>query len=164
MFCTHCGASLPDGSAFCTNCGAPLAAPAEQPVQQAPAYQPPQQPQQPQQPVYQQPQQPVYQQPQPAYPVYQPVDATQPNLLVLGILSLVFGFIVGIILGAVGRSKGKAYINQGGTLTGSAKVGYILSTIGMIVSIVVTVLVVIEIIVAVCAACAISAADPYYYY
>ena len=24
MFCTNCGAQMPDGMRFCTNCGAPL--------------------------------------------------------------------------------------------------------------------------------------------
>ena len=65
MFCTNCGAQLPDGSRFCAQCGAPqeaVAAPVQQPY--------------PQQPVYQQPayQQPVYQ--QPAYP-QQPSYAPQ---------------------------------------------------------------------------------------
>ena len=69
--------------------------------------------------------------------------APQPNLLVLGILSLVFTSIVGIILGAIGRKKGKAYIAQGGTLTGASKVGYILSLVGLILGIVVTVIYVI---------------------
>ena len=73
---------------------------------------------------------------------YQQV-APQPNLLVLGILSLVFTSIVGIILGAIGRKKGKAYIAQGGQLTGASKVGYILSLVGLILGIVVTVIYVI---------------------
>ncbi len=30
MFCTQCGAQIPEGSAFCTNCGAPVNPPAEQ--------------------------------------------------------------------------------------------------------------------------------------
>ena len=32
MFCTNCGAQMPDNSAFCTNCGAKLAAPAVEAV------------------------------------------------------------------------------------------------------------------------------------
>ena len=86
----------------------------------------------------------------PQYPQYnqqyaQPYQqiAPQPNLLVFGILSLVFTSIVGIILGAIGRKKGKAYIAQGGTLTGASKVGYILSLVGLILGIVVTVIYVI---------------------
>lgn len=45
MFCTKCGAQVPEGTQFCPNCGAPLAA-AQQPAYEQPAYQ---------QPVYQQP-------------------------------------------------------------------------------------------------------------
>lgn len=67
----------------------------------------------------------------------------QPNLLVLGILSLVFSSVVGIILGAIGRSKGKKFVEAGGTLTGAAKVGYILSLVGIILGIVVTVYIII---------------------
>ncbi|MBQ7474465.1 MAG: hypothetical protein IJS78_00940 [Clostridia bacterium] len=83
-----------------------------------------------QQPQYQQPQ---YQQPQQAV-------GPQPNLLVFGILAIALNFIVGIILGAIGRSKGKKYIAQGGQLTGASKVGYILCLVGIIVTIVATVI------------------------
>ena len=85
MFCTNCGATIPDNSAFCTNCGAKAdvtpQAPVEQPMQpQAPVYE---QPVQPQAPVYEQPvqpQAPVYEQPvQPQAPVYeQPVQPQAP--------------------------------------------------------------------------------------
>ena len=80
----------------------------------------------------------------------------QPNLLVFGILSIVFSSIVGIILGAIGRSKGKKYIQAGGTLTGSAKVGYILSLVGLILGIIVTVYIIIMAIVAAGAAASYS--------
>ena len=82
-----------------------------------------------QQPQYQQPQ---YQQPQQAV-------GPQPNLLVFGILAIALNFIVGIILGAIGRSKGKKYIAQGGQLTGASKVGFILCKVGLILSIIATV-------------------------
>ena len=40
MFCGNCGNQIPDGSAQCPICGAPLqAAPAQQPVYQQPVYQ-----------------------------------------------------------------------------------------------------------------------------
>ena len=101
-------------------------------------YNPQQYPQQYQQqyPQYQQPY-PQYQQ---AYPQYQQryQPGPQPNLLVYGILSLAITIIAGIILGAIGRSKGNAYIAAGGTLTGASKVGYIFCKIGFIVSIVAT--------------------------
>ncbi len=115
-----------------------------------------------QQPNYQQPQQgyqqPQYQQPQYQQP-YQPQQA-QPNLLVFGILSLCFTYIVGIILGAIGRKKGKQFIAQGGVLTGASKVGYILSLVGLIVGIVATVVITIYIIVAIAAGATIYS---YYY-
>ena len=70
-------------------------------------------------------QQPVYNQTSP-----------QPSTLAFGILSLVFGPILAIIFGAIGKSRGKKYIAEGGTLTGASKVGYILSRIGFILGIV----------------------------
>ena len=73
-------------------------------------------------------------------------NKNQPNLLVFGILSLVLEWIPGIILGAIGRKKGNEYIAQGGTLTGAAKVGYILSKVGLILGIIGTIFVVIYII------------------
>ena len=60
----------------------------------------------------------------------------QPNTLVFGILGLVFGTVLGIIFGAIGRSKGKAYIARGGTLTGASKVGFILSKVALILGII----------------------------
>ncbi len=91
--------------------------------------------------------------------VYQTM--AQPNLLVFGILSLVFSGIVGLILAIVGRKKGKAFIEQGGTLTGASKVGYILSLVGMIFSIIAIVFIVIYIIIIIAAA---GAASSYSYY
>ena len=118
QFCGKCGSAIPEGAAFCPNCG--------ESVQSAPAAQ----------------QQPVYQQPRYQEPVYQQVAnvGAQPNLLVFGILSIVFDWIfVGIILAAVGRSKGKAYVAQGGQLTGASKVGFILCKVGLILSIIGTI-------------------------
>lgn len=70
----------------------------------------------------------------------------QPNLLVFGILSLVLGTIPAIILGSIGRKKGNEYIAAGGTLTGAAKVGYILSKVGFILGIIATIFLVIYIV------------------
>ena len=149
MFCKNCGQEIPEGVKFCGNCGTPVAvqpapeAPAPQapqPQYQAPQYQAPQP-----QPQYQAAPQPQYQAPQQQYvqPTYASPAAAQeqPNILVLGILSLVFCSlgIPGIIIGAIGRSKGKKFIQAGGTLTGAAKVGYILSLLGLIFGIVMTV-------------------------
>lgn len=70
----------------------------------------------------------------------------QPNILVFGILSLVFSSIVGIILGCIGRKKGNEYIARGGTLTGASKTGYILSQVGIVLGIISTIILVIYII------------------
>ena len=61
----------------------------------------------------------------------------QPNTLLFGILSLVFceTVILSLIFAIIGRKKGKAYIAQGGTLTGASKVGFVLSKLGLIFAI-----------------------------
>ena len=149
MFCKNCGQEIPDGVKVCGNCGTPVPAPApEAPAAQeapaAPQYQAPQQ-------QYQAAPQPQYQAPQQQYtqPVYAAAPAAaaqgQPNTLVFGILSLVFccipyvGGIAAIIMGAIGRGKGKRYVQAGGTLTGASKVGYILSLVGLIFGIIMTI-------------------------
>ncbi len=63
----------------------------------------------------------------------------QPKTLLFGILSLVLPVLFGIVFAAIGRREGKKYMKQGGTLTGSSKIGYILCLIGLIWSIVMTV-------------------------
>ena len=146
MFCKNCGTKIEEGLKFCPNCGTQVQAPAAAPAQQTPP--PQQQTPPPQQGYYQQPAQPAY---QPAQPAYRPAPAanlpeTTP-ILVLGILSLVFGSIVGIILGAIGRNKARAYVNAGGELSGKAKVGSILSKLGIIFGIIELVLIVIYVIV-----------------
>ncbi|MCQ2426802.1 MAG: zinc ribbon domain-containing protein [Clostridia bacterium] len=119
MFCPNCGSHAEDGLSFCPNCGANLKASA-QPKQPAP-----------EQPVYQQAAQPAY---TPA-----PQVNTTPAL-VLGILSLVFGTVVGIILAAVGKKKVKGFVAQGVPLTGKLKVAKILCTVGLILGIISTIL------------------------
>lgn len=56
--------------------------------------------------------------------------------MVLGILSLVFCGLVGLILAIVAKSKVKNYERQFGPATGKAKVGKILSTLGLVFSII----------------------------
>lgn len=81
---------------------------------------------------------------------YQPannllLDKLASSALTMGILSLVFGefpflSILGIIFGALGLGKAKAFIASAGNLYGKAKVGRILSLVGLIISIVMTVI------------------------
>lgn len=80
---------------------------------------------------------------------YNQNNLQQPNTLTLGILSIVFASItgiVGIILGAIGRKKGKEFLAQGGELTGASKVGFILSKVGVILGIISTIFIVLYII------------------
>ncbi len=180
MFCTNCGASLPDGAALCPQCGAAVEEAVAQDLEKTaesftePRYQAPEQPvnqeaaqPQYQAPVYQEAAQPQYQAPvyqAPTQPSYHET-AQQPNLLIFGILSIVlacFTGIGGIILGAIGRSKGKAYALSGGRqLTGTAKVGFILSLVGLILGIVMTV---VYAIIFITAAAAGGSSSYYYYY
>ncbi len=100
-----------------------------------------------------------YQQPQ-YQPVQQP-SAGQPATLPFGIVSLIlsctlYGGIVGLILAIIGRKKGKAYIAQGGELTGASKVGFILCKVGLILSIVAIVVAIIYTIVLIATRAAIT--------
>ncbi len=83
---------------------------------------------------------------------YNQNNLPQPNTLTFGILSLVFSVVLGIIFGAIGRKKGKEFVAQGGELTGASKVGFILSKVGLILSILSTIFFVIYMIVIIAAA------------
>lgn len=127
------------------------AAAPQQPQYQQPQYQ---QPQQYAQPQYQQYQQPQYQQ-QPTYYAQPQPDAgvSGKPALTFGILGIVFACfpwlisILGIIFSAIGLGKAKAFKAAAGQLYGPAKVGKILATIGLIISIIMTVIFVIAVIV-----------------
>lgn len=72
--------------------------------------------------------------------------------LVFGILSLVLsgGGILSIIFGAIGKAKAKAFAAANdGVLAGKAKVGKVLSTIGLVCGIIATIILVICIILAI---------------
>ena len=112
MYCTNCGANLPDGTKYCSSCGTPVGAP-------------------------QRPMQVTYAQ-QNYIPYQQPENPTGKGLaiasLVLGIIgvvnmgSLVFS-LVGLILGCVARGKGYK--------KGIGTAGIVLGIVGMIFGLVV---------------------------
>ena len=125
------------------------------------------------QPQYAQPAEPQYNQPQygqqygqpqygqPAYSAPAAEDPTERSLakstLIFGILGIAFPCtfylaFLGIIFGIVAMSKAKKYVASGYVLTGKAKVGKILGTVGMILGIVLTVILVFIIIAAIVAA------------
>lgn len=128
MVCNNCGGFIPDGSVACPNCGTPVA---------APGYMQPQQGGYPQQPAGY-PQQPG------GYGGYQPADQPGRGLaiasMVLGIICLVFIFfgvfawigsilgIIGLILGAVAKSKG--YVGS------AASAGLVMCIIGTAVTLI----------------------------
>lgn len=139
MYCDKCGSFLEEGVKFCPNCGAQVAAPAvvkEAVVAEEPA-----------QPVYEQPEAPVYEQPVYQQPVVQAnpaVEAQSTPILIFGIIGIALAVIpyinfLGIIFSAIAKSKVKKYLADGGVLTGKAKVGNILATVGLILGIVFTV-------------------------
>ena len=158
MFCTSCGKELSPYDRVCPNCGAPVsgddyqdAAPVgeqasyEQPAYEQPAYD--------QQPAYAQPtySQPTYNQPSytynnPAYPAQTAASAsgvTPTSVLVWGIAALAcactfyFAFL-GIIFGAIAKSRSNNYIAAYGPISNKVKTGRILGNVGFILGIVLT--------------------------
>lgn len=140
MYCSSCGSSVNEGQSFCPNCGAPVAQPAPQPAVQV------QQPQPVAQPVAQPVQQPV------AQPVYaQPVAASAAPAkksrgfaiagFILGLYTLpmswviffniisVFTGLAGVIISIIALTK------KNGRLKAMAVIGLIMSSLGMIYSI-----------------------------
>ena len=143
MFCKNCGNQLPDNALFCGSCGTKVEAPA---APQQPAYEAPQPA--PQQPTYvapqPAPQQPAYVAPQSAPQAHDPYkDELAGSVLSKGIaglaLSLALG-VPGIIVSAGAQRKAKEYESRYGALSGKAKVGSILSKVGLPVSIGMTVM------------------------
>ncbi len=152
MFCKNCGYAVSEQAEYCLNCGTRLKAPdktAEQPAspytvppaaenpyvqQQNPYTAPPvvEQPYAQQQNPYTAP--PVYAKPYPTKE-YQSMESTA---LLFGILGLVFSLfltITGIVLSAIGVSKGRAFRAQYGETSDKANAGYIMSVIGLVLSI-----------------------------
>ncbi len=104
MYCEHCGAALNEASHFCANCGAPIAVSVK-----------------------------------PAVPIENPKTAAMRTpILVFGILGLAFAWpyfflwIPGFIFSIIAICKIGKYRAAGGQLTGKAKAGNILATIGLV--------------------------------
>src|SRR5437899_7178751 len=119
MFCSKCGASIPDGSLSCSNCGAPTAtAPrpsAPPPAASAPA------------PGWQLPPQP-----QTNYMGSQQTDGKAVGSLILGILAIfpmgIFAGIPAVILGHVSKSsiaKSMGRLKGAGMATAGLVMGYL---------------------------------------
>ena len=148
MNCKKCGAIIPDGGIICPYCGFDTRSPGVQTLNNAQRYQEPVQaqyipPQPAPQPQYTPPVSPAYVTPQ------QQSEAN--SVLIWGILGLAFGCtfwmsFLGIIFSAIARGKVRDYLSRYGVLYGKAKVGNILSRIGLPVAIVLTVFAVIYLI------------------
>ena len=121
MFCSHCGSEIENGARFCQNCGASADATKNEEKMS-----------------------------------YEPIDLTDTiaekakdeaagSALGTGIAAIIFGLVVsflnfiGIILGAVGIGKANAVEAQFGELPPKARVGKILSTVGLISGILMTI-------------------------
>ena len=102
-------------------------------------------------PVNAQPIQPVYVEPN--YAPSHILDSLATTSLTMGILSLAFGCVLGLIFSIIGKKKAAEYGRHAGTITGKAKAGAILSKIGFILSLISTIFVAIYIMVIVIIAC-----------
>ena len=139
MFCQNCGTLLPEGVKFCPECGAPVEI--TEPVRDMPTVE---------EPVVAAA--PIYEQPVYETPVQQPIVQSSPEaqalstpILIFGILGLSFACIpyvnfLGIIFSAIAKKKVKQFLGLGGVLSGKAKVGSILATVGLIIGIIFTVI------------------------
>jgi Domain of unknown function (DUF4190)/zinc-ribbon domain len=132
MFCSNCGANVPDTSAFCPQCGksaapAPSAQTAEPSAPQTPAQAAPPAPTSPSPVVYGQsvPQ---------GYAALPQSDSTAMVSLILGVLSIfAFSILTGIPAIILGNNARKNIRNSGGRLTGDglAVVGIILGWVSV---------------------------------
>lgn len=118
MFCKFCGNEIADGVKYCPKCGAAAETTSAPTVDE------------------------VFTSEFTATPTVDPAVEQAKNSratksLVFGILSLVFGSIVGLIFAILGIKNAKAYaeLNRG-IIEGKAKAGKILSTIGIPLSII----------------------------
>lgn len=112
MYCKNCGLTAPEGAVFCANCGAAI---------------------------------PAQETPEATVITDSPrsnelATAAGRKAMIWGIIALVLSEwgIVGLIISLIAKKNVKGYIAEFGPCTGKAKVGQILSTIALIVSIVMT--------------------------
>ena len=111
LYCSNCRAQLDDSEKFCNNCGTAVS-----------------------ENIAQQPEpQNIHVEQHYESPI---ADKYASASLVMGILSLVLGGgILGIIFGAIANSKASLYVAATGVLSGKAKAGKLMGTIGLILSI-----------------------------
>ena len=136
MYCKNCGTQMNDNAAFCPACGAKAAGVEQNDYQNnyyAESYQ------------YDNYQPDYYQQDPYQVQHYDPAATPEAERyasksLTFGILSLVFGGILGIIFAGIARNNAVFYQEQIGELAGKVKVGHTLGTVGLILSIISTVL------------------------
>lgn len=126
-FCKNCGAQVPDGTNVCPNCGTTMQAAAGFTPDYQPTYTP----------------QPV-------------VQGNSTPIFVFGLLSVILGGVIGIIFSCVSKSKLKAWVAEGNPVTGKAKAGQILATIGLITSIISLIVIVIYAIIIIAGGAAIA--------
>ncbi len=112
MYCKNCGLTAPEGAVFCANCGAAI---------------------------------PAQETPEATVITDSPrnselATAAGRKAMIWGIIALVLSEwgIVGLIISIIAKKHVKGYIAEFGPCTGKAKVGQILSTVALIVSIVMT--------------------------
>ncbi len=165
MYCSNCGAMLPDNAAFCPECGTKVTAeesaditvqvsepvieeaPAvmTEPAEEAPVFEPVSEPEtviEPEPVNAQPPVIPVQPAPQPVYAA--PKEDKSTPALVWGIIGIAFSStlwfgLLGLIFSKIGRNKYAEYLETVSVPSGKGKVGGILSKIGVILGIIGTV-------------------------
>ena len=106
MFCKFCGKEIDDDVKFCPACGG----------------------------IITNEDTPVVEEPVPVFNPYleEKLENCAKKSLIFGILSLAFGSIIGFIFALIGKGQAKSYASLNcGVLDGKAKIGNILSTIGI---------------------------------
>ena len=111
MFCKFCGKEIEEGAKFCPACGG----------------------------IITNEDTPIVEEPIPVFNPYleEKLETYAKKSLIFGILSLALSNIIGLIFAFIGRGQAKKYaVLNGGILDGKAKVGSILSTVAIPVTII----------------------------